>query len=454
MKKSSPKISPNKAKKKLKEDYYGDLKQEFNFNTTDQKKHSLVIFIDMNSFFTSCEQQVNFYLRNRPVGVCVYPGKFGCVIAVSPEAKKRGVKGGMRLNDAIKLCPELVPLETSPQRYREFHVKIIQVLKKYSSDVVPKSIDEAIVNLNDHTIGYNEALDIANKIKNDIKNEVGDWLKCSIGIAPNAFLAKLASDIKKPDGLTVISPENIDKILKKLKLTDLPGIAEGMSQRLIKGGILNPIDLRYANVDKLKIICKSIIGLHWHYRLNFAEIDMSGHNYKNMSAMRHVSSEQRKSLEILNDLLLSLCMTLEKRMVKRDVFAKKIYFTVKYIDGTRWDNSSNFSVPIQDGIDLLNAIKEKAGKYVGISSNENFINIRIDSLCVIVGDFIHKDLVQYSLFENNYKKDLLRQNIYEIKDKFGTNKLLKASQLSDESVLKDVIGFGSIKDLDSHIEDF
>src|SRR4051812_25170707 len=101
----------------------------------------------MDSFFARCEQQVNYWLRKRPVGVCVYTGKFGCVISPSTEAKSRGVKTGMRLNEAVKICPELVPLETNPARYREFHIKIIQVLKKYSQDIVPKSIDEAIVNL-------------------------------------------------------------------------------------------------------------------------------------------------------------------------------------------------------------------------------------------------------------------------------------------------------------------
>ena len=99
-----------------------------NQNHLEEQLESRVLFVDMNSFFASCEQQVNYYLRGRPVGVCVYTGKFGCVIAPSVEAKLRGVKTGMRLNDAIQVCPELVPIETNPARYREFHVKIMNVL--------------------------------------------------------------------------------------------------------------------------------------------------------------------------------------------------------------------------------------------------------------------------------------------------------------------------------------
>jgi DNA polymerase-4 len=99
-----------------------------NQNSLEAKTEARVLFVDMNSFFASCEQQVNFWLRGRPVGVCVYTGKFGCVISLSKEAKALGIKAGMRLNEAIKVCPDLVPVESNPTRYREFHKKIIGVL--------------------------------------------------------------------------------------------------------------------------------------------------------------------------------------------------------------------------------------------------------------------------------------------------------------------------------------
>ncbi len=86
-----------------------------------------VLFVDMNSFFVSCEQQINFWLRNRPVAVCVYPGRQGCIIAPSIEAKLRGIKTGMRLEEAMALCPQLVPLETNPSRYPAYHVKLMKL---------------------------------------------------------------------------------------------------------------------------------------------------------------------------------------------------------------------------------------------------------------------------------------------------------------------------------------
>ncbi|MFN0275019.1 MAG: hypothetical protein ACKVPJ_04685 [Chitinophagales bacterium] len=432
-----------------------------NFNHQHQNLKPSVLFVDMNSFFATCEQQVNYWLRHRPVGVCVYTGQFGCVISSSIEAKKKGIGLGLRLDEAMKICPELVPLETHPTRYREFHVKIMEVLKKYSDNVIPKSIDEAIVNLNGYDLIYKDTVAVAKQIQQDIKNEVGDYLKCSIGVAPNAFLAKLGSDIGGTDEICLITPDNIDEHLSKLKLTDLPGIADGMSKRLIRGGIHTPLELRYASAERLKRVCKSIVGLHWNYRLNFREVDMQVHGYKNMQNMRQVSKEQRKNIEVLNELFLSLCMTLERRMVRNSVFAKKFGISCSYEETgwytkeiKRYDDHIITSQPIQSGIEIMQILRKRMEKHSEENNFEDVINKRITSIGVWVSDFVEDKYVQYSLFGNKMKEDTLRKTVYSIKDKFGTDKIIPASELSDEPVLKDVIGFGSIKDLHDDISFF
>ncbi|HQG38659.1 MAG TPA: hypothetical protein PLK15_05970, partial [Chitinophagales bacterium] len=164
-----------------------------NQNTLRTQLEARVLFIDMNSFFASCEQQTNYWLRGRPIAVCVYTGKYGCVIAPSIEAKQRGIKLGLRLNEAMKICPDLVPLETNPDKYRTYHARIMKVLKRHSNEVIPRSIDEAVMDLSSYKNIYPDVVEVAKKIKQEIRDEVGDYLKCSIGIAPNAFLAKLAS---------------------------------------------------------------------------------------------------------------------------------------------------------------------------------------------------------------------------------------------------------------------
>ncbi len=401
----------------------------------------------MNAFFASCEQQVNYYLRGRPVGVCVYPGKYGCVIAPSIEAKKFGVKTGMRLNEAVKLCPDLVPLETNPSRYREMHIGIMKILRSYCEEVYPKSIDEAIVDLSTYRHVYKDPLKLAKEIKQRIRKEVGDYLQCSIGIAPNAFLAKLATDLQKPDGLVTIFPDNIDEVLSKLQLTDLPGIAQGLSAQLIKGGIKTPLELRYATADKLRAVLHSVVGIYWHKRLNFQETDIDFHEYKTMQAMRQVSTVQRQNLQTMENLLVSLCMMLEKRMVGQGVYAKDVSVFINYESNKMWSDKIHCPTPLQDGTKILDSIKSRMKKFTETHHSDSLINKHITAMGVTVSRFVPGDALMLDLFEDNVKQDKLRQTVYNLKDKFGYDKLLKAIELNDDNIMSDVIGFGSVKDM-------
>lgn len=423
-----------------------------NQNSLHTKTEARVLFIDMNSFFASCEQQTNYWLRGRPVAVCVYTGKYGCVIAPSIEAKKYGIKLGVRLNEAMKLCPDLVPLETNPDKYRTFHARIMNILKRYSEDVIPRSIDEAVVDLTSYKNIYPDVIEVAKQIKRDINEHVGDYLKCSIGIAPNAFLAKLASDIQKPDGLTVINPENIDRVLKKLELTDLPGIGKGMARRLIDAGIYTPYDLRHSTPEKLKAACKSIVGLHWYHRLHFQEVDMqTTEEYKNMSAMRMVSKEQRRDVQNLQDILMMLCLTLEKRMMKKHLFCKRVSFFTRYENGASHEDKFHTSQPLQDGMELYHILLDRQKAFEQRNKlQQPVINQDTTSIGVVIGDFIDEDVMQLNIFDNSHMKtNKLRKTVYDIKDKYGNKTIKRASELKDEDVVDDVIGFGNIKDVNS-----
>ncbi len=359
---------------------------------------------------------------------------------------------GVRLNEAMKLCPDLVPLETNPDKYRTYHARIMKILKRYSDDVIPRSIDEAVVDLTSYKNIYPDVVAVAKQIKKDILEEVGDYLKCSIGIAPNAFLAKLASDIQKPDGLTVIDHDNIDSVLKKLELTDLPGIGKGMSVRLNKAGIYTPYDLRHSTPEKLKAACKSIVGLHWYHRLHFQEVDMqTKEEYKNMSAMRMVSKEQRKEVQNLQDIMMMLCLTLEKRMMKKQLFCKHVQFFVRYEDKSSYGDSFHTEQPIQDGMELYHILLERQKVFEQKNNlQEAVINHNTTSIGVVIGDFIDEDILQLNIFDNSHiKTNKLRKTVYSIKDKYGPKTIKRASELSDDDVVDDVIGFGNVKDVNA-----
>jgi DNA polymerase-4 len=372
------------------------------------------------------------------------------VIAPSIEAKLKGVKTGMRLDQAIALCPDLVPIETHPARYREYHVKIIDVLREFADDVVPKSIDEAIVDLTNYQLAYPDMRKTALDIKRAIHQKVGDWLRCSIGIAPNVFLAKLASDVQKPNGLTIITPNTIDDVLRTLTLTDLPGIGHRMAARLQAGGVHTPLALRYASPEHLRAVCQSIIGWHWHLRLNFGgEVDLDTNpDTKSMSAMRTISAEQRETPERLDELLQSLCLTLERRMVQKGVFCQDMSFSCRYHTGKTYNYEAHFAEPKQDGPELYQIIRERLEKFQAAHRCEPVLNYHLRSMCVAVFRFIPAEVVPLHLFGNtDERRGKFRQTLYDLKTKFGSDKLIRATELRDNPVYRDVIGFGNIKDL-------
>lgn len=423
-------------------------------NSIAKKEGSWILFVDMNSFFATVEQQYNYWLRKRPIGVCVYTGQHGCIISPSIEAKAAGVKTGMRLSDAVKVCPEIVPVETRPDRYREIHVKLIKLLKNFSEEVIPKSIDEAIVDLSAYKLYHKDPEKVAKEIKQGIRDEIGDYLSCSIGIAPNAFLAKFAANMKKPDGLTIITPDNIDEKLSQVQLIDLPGISHGIANRLKSGGIMNPVQLRHSTPQALKSACRSIIGVYWHQRLNFSEVDQINSRYKSMQAMRQISREQRKSLDTLNQIFLTLCLTLEKRMVKDKVFCNEISFFAKYENGFVWNDHVITDKPLQDGIEIMNLIKGHMLAFSKKEKCEPVINPGLKQMGVTVQRLIYQDMIQFEMFNKNVAKDNLRKIIYEIKDKHGKDMIMRAIELKEEQVMKDVIGFGSVKDMQNQYESY
>ncbi|MFN8321259.1 MAG: hypothetical protein U0T74_01255 [Chitinophagales bacterium] len=418
-------------------------------NQNDPNKVNLipnVMFVDMNSFFATCEQQVNYHLRNRPVGVCVYTGRGGAVIALSKTAKKMGIKPD-RADAIMKLHPNFITLPTNPALYREFHVKIMKVLQQYSEDVIPKSIDEAVVNFKGYHLLYPDLVAVAKEIKHKITTQVGDYLTCSIGIAPNAFLAKLATDIQKPDGLVRIAPDNIDTVLDKLALTDLPGIAKQMAHRLVEHGINSPLKLRHTPPHLLRKACQSVIGEYWHYRLNFREVDIQTDDYQQMQAMRQVSKAQRASLETLHDILRALCLQLEKRMMKHQIRAHYFGYHFSYEERFHHEDKFRTNIPMQDGIEIYNTILSR----IKITEEEihgiQIINNTITAMGVFVTEFQASSINQLALWDNKFRQDNLRKEVYNLKDKFGYEKILHAAELTKTPVLKDVIGFGSVKDL-------
>lgn len=415
-------------------------------NSIHKNTGGIVMYVDMNSFFASCEQQLDPALRGKPVGVCPYESPNAAVIAVSLEAKAFGITTGMRLMECRQICPQLIIKPSQPVKYRQFHVAIINVLKKYCNDVIPKSIDEAILNFTSYKLIYKDFLLIARQIKCDIK-EQADYLKCSIGIAPNAFLAKLATDLQKPDGLVEITADNIDEHLKKLQLTDLPGIASANERRLKKVGICTPLEMRHASIPLLRKAFGGIVGYYWHCRLHFYEVDMYVNQTKSMGAGRTISGQQSSSLQTLDALIISLCTRLEQRMVKQSVFCRQALFSVGYKNRSDWKTVFHFANPLQDAIEFRSYIMHRIKEYENACPASSVLCKDVFSINMTVLDFIKEEIIQYNLFDNRIQQDKLRKIMYLIKNKYGKNSVRKACETIEPDVMKDAIGFGSVKEL-------
>ena len=172
------------------------------------------MLLDINSCFATIEQQANPLLRGKEVVVAAYENNGGCILAASREAKKLGIKTGWRVGEAQDVCPNLIVLTPDVEKYRFINKALKKILLKFSPEVQAKSIDEFAI---DFEGIEGDLKDIGLKIKAKIKEVLGEWITVSIGIGPNIFLAKVASNLKKPDGLVKINKDKTDGAIKFLQ---------------------------------------------------------------------------------------------------------------------------------------------------------------------------------------------------------------------------------------------
>lgn len=204
------------------------------------------LYIDFNSYFASVEQQLQPVLRGKPIAVLAVLAETTCCIAASYEAKAFGVKTGTSVKDARALCPNIIFVEARPQLYVEHHHRLIEIVESCTPVEKVLSIDEMVCRMTGSQQHPEVALKLAAKIKEKIAKQFA-WIRCSIGIAPNTFLAKVASNMQKPDGCVLLEMQDIPEKLLKLALRDLNGIGKQMEARLTRHKIFTVADLYQAN---------------------------------------------------------------------------------------------------------------------------------------------------------------------------------------------------------------
>ena len=262
---------------------------------------SLVMHIDLNSCFATVEQQARVRLRGKPVAIMNRRTENTMIVTCSYEAKARGVKLGMSFKDARRLCSDLVGLESDPPKYRYVYHKLMDIMRDYSPHFTMKSIDEGVIDfsLSPALIRDRDMVEVGREIKQRLRDEIGVAMRCNIGIAPNRFLAKTAASLHKPDGLDIITHENLREVLAGLELQDLTGIATANERRLNQVGIYTPLEFLDADPTVLeKIVFKSIVGLQWHQRLRGWEVDDVDHGLKSCGRQYVLESRNLSRHEI------------------------------------------------------------------------------------------------------------------------------------------------------------
>jgi DNA polymerase-4 len=304
---------------------------------------SRIMHIDLNSCFAIMEQQGNRLLRGKPVGVAAYDTPKGFVLAASYEAKRMGVRLGVNVQEARQMCPGIIIMTPDPAKYREAHRRFKELMLEYTSDVVPKSIDEFVLDLSGSpTLRAGMTMEeIGLEIKQKISERLGEAVTVNIGIGPNRFLAKYAAGFGKPDGMREINHTNLEEAYEGMDLVDLPGINVRYRRRLQMYRINTPLDFLKADQRLLqKVVFQSIHGRHWYLRLRGYEVDQYD-SRRTQIGHQYALPKKTADKEELARLLLKLCEKVGRRLRSVGVSAGGIHLYISFVNYQQIANRDN-----------------------------------------------------------------------------------------------------------------
>ncbi len=393
--------------------------------------------IDLNSCFATVEQQARPLLRGRPVGITNRLEKHCILVAASYEAKQLGIKTGMRITEAMQLAPGLVVAETDPPKYHYVYQHLVRIMKSYSPNVTMKSIDEGIIDFGENPPEPEELVRIGMEIKKRLKNDVGKWMRCNIGLAPNRFLAKTAAGLHKPNGLDIITHQNLRRILAGLELTDLTGIASRNEARLNASGIYTPLQFLDAPAETLrKRVFRSVCGEDWYRRLRGWEIDDIVYDTKSVGR-QFVMDDKYPSSEILHSRLNYLCENVGLKLRHKGFAARGVSVYARYDTGDMWHERRAFKT----GFYSNNEIARRAALLFNRRPQEGWVR-ELGVTCYLLDASTRS---QTSLLEEVNKEERLTEAIDDINNRYGDYTVLFASSLASRGQIRAKVPFGSTR---------
>jgi DNA polymerase IV len=424
------------------------------------------LFLDLNSYFASVEQEVRPELRNRPVAVVPSLVNTTCCIAASYEAKARGVKTGTMVKDARELCPEIVFVEGRHELYTEYHKKIVEAVQTCIPVTAVRSIDEMVCQLIGRERSLLAAMDLGRRIKEAIRTQVGSTLRCSVGLAPNQYLAKVATDMEKPDGLVALTKDVLKDALATLKLQDLPGVGARMEKRLNDKGIMSMADLmavleRDHGREQTGELWGSVWGERmWHW-LNGDDFDMEETEHAKSVGHQHVLAPAFRNPESAWAVAHKLLHKAAMRMRSEKLWASRIGLTIAFQGKGRIRGSSPFGpsrseswsaemrlLECQDNATLIRALHKLWNQRPqGPAYQQPFF------LSVVLAGLVPEARHSLTLFDaqdGSEGRQRLAETMDTLNNKYGMSTLAPATMLAAFEAAPTRIAFRSVPELFDH----
>lgn len=380
-------------------------------------KARIIFHIDMNSFYASVEMAFNPKLKGKPVAIAGNPEeRKGIIVTSSYEARAKGVRTTMTVWQAKKLCPELIVLKPNFDRYRAASSEIFKMMAEITPLVQPVSIDEGYMDVTEvEYVGTPVA--IAQALQKRILDELD--LPCSIGIAPNKFLAKMASDMKKPLGITVLRKRELDKVLWPLAIEEMHGVGSKTAEKLKTIGVHTIGDLAHEDVYHLR----QLLGINGERLKNRANgiderpVDPDAiYDFKSIGSSQTLPHDTTELREI-SILLEKLAGNVEKRMQRKKAVGKGLQITIRYHDRKTVTRSKKLDAYIDTKEDMLKIALELFHQHWNLEP-VRLLGITMQN----VDDKKHVgeqlDLFSY---RDHVKKEKLDKTINRLSEKYGKN---------------------------------
>lgn len=397
-----------------------------------QERPLRFLFLDLNAYFASVEQQENPEFRGKPIGVCPVVADSGCLVAASYEAKKYGIRTGTLVGEAKRLCPDITLVKGNFPAYTAYHKRIVEVCNSVLPVEKVCSIDEMKFRLLGDEREPENAVAIAKKIKESISEYVGECMTCSVGIAPNSFLAKIGTEMQKPNGLVVLESKDLPEKLFTLKLTDLTGISRRTEVRLNSVGIFTVKDLCEASQDHIRNGFKSIIGERWWYLLQGFEVPMEVKDQQSLGHS-HVLAPELRTDQGCREVLIRLLQKASARLRSQGLWASQmsVYVAGK---GKNWGTRISLP-PTQDTVTM--------NEYFLVEwEKREFTNPT--QVGVTFYDLRKAEQVTPSLFDATQERSKFNEAVDRMNQKFGKNRVYLAAMENAKDSADEKIAFQKV----------